>query len=253
RPFAARLRVHLRVMLAAAALVAVALIIALWVLPARRSTPERPAGLEATALREAEEPDAPTGDSVVGPTVPVEAEGAGDSSALSTRQPEVSLPYSVLIASFSSYEDALERQRRWASRAGVPTYVAPTPIRGVIYYRVFAGLLPERRQAEELMTQLYRAGIKDTVRNWDIRPTGLTLSFGVYPSVREAESVQQTLLERGVPTYIVPAGDGEGLYHVYGGGYEAAEDARPIQDLFERSGLADVNAELVERVGLVSR
>ncbi len=242
-----------RVILASVALVAVVLIVTVWGLRGSDSAPETQARLEAAAQTEAEGPVDPTSDSLAQPAIPVEAEDSAGSPAAGTRQSEVSLPYSVLIASFSSFEDALDRQRSWAARAGVPTYVAPTPVRGVIYYRVLAGLLPERRQAEELMTRLYQAGIKDTVRNWDIRPTGLTFSFGVYPSVREAEAVQETLLGHGVPTYIVPAGDGEGPYHVYAGGYEAAEDAQPLRDLIDQSGLAGVDAELVERVGLVSR
>ena len=44
---------------------------------------------------------------------------------------EISLSYSVVIASFSSFDDALTRQREWAT-TGTAFYVAPTVVRGVV-------------------------------------------------------------------------------------------------------------------------
>ncbi len=165
--------------------------------------------------------------------------------------PQTALPFSVAIASYSAFDDA-EARRRKLTRPDLPVYVAPTPVRGVVWYRVFAGVLPERAQAEELMAQLVREGIKDTIRGWDVRPARFAFSFGTYNTARDAGAVVDTLFEQGVPAYIVPArraGDEVG-FHVYAGGYESEEDARVLRERIERAGL---EGKLVERVGLISR
>ncbi len=165
--------------------------------------------------------------------------------------PLTKLPFSVAIASYSSFEDA-EARRRKLTRPDLLVYVAPTPVRGVVWYRVFAGVLAERGQAEELMAQLVKAGIKDTIRGWDVRPARYAFSFGTYNTARDAGAVVETLFEQGVPAYIVPtprAGEAAG-FHVYAGGYESEEDARVLRERIERAGLED---KLVERVGLISR
>ncbi len=164
-----------------------------------------------------------------------------------------SLPYSVAIASYSSFEDALARQKRLA-RKELPVYVAPTPVRGVVYYRVFAGLLAERSEAEALMAQLVREGIKDTVRAWDVRPAQYAFSFGTFGNAREAGAKVEELLRQGIHAYTVPVGGGAAeaqvVYHVYAGGYETREAASPLREQIETAGL---KAELVERVGLLER
>jgi cell division septation protein DedD len=165
----------------------------------------------------------------------------------------VGLPYSVAIASYSSFEDALARQKRLA-RNEMPVYVAPTPVRGVVYYRVFAGLLAERSEAEALMAQLVREGIKDTVRAWDVRQAQFAFSFGTFDSAREAGKKLEELIQLGIHAYRVPVGAGTAesavAYHVYAGGYETREAAAPLREQIETAGLS---AELVERVGLQER
>lgn len=167
---------------------------------------------------------------------------------------ELDLPYSVLIASYSSYEDALGRQREW-NRAGLPFYVAPTVVKGVVYYRVFAGLLPERDRAVQVMSDLVGEGIKDTVRDWDIRPARLAFDFGTFAERVQARQAAEALLDKGVPAYVVPVpAESRDLrsraYRVYAGGYESAEDARPLREQIDQAGL---DARLVERVGMLSR
>lgn len=159
------------------------------------------------------------------------------------------LPYSVLIASYSSFQDALDRRRQW-TRAELPFYVAPTVVRGVVYYRVLAGMLPTRDQAVELMRALVQDGVKDTVRNWDVRPARLAFDFGTFPDRKAAEGTVETLTGQGVPAYVVPVAGkaGEVAYRVYAGGYEETRDARPLEQQIDRSGL---EAKLVERVGAV--
>jgi cell division septation protein DedD len=172
------------------------------------------------------------------------------------RPEDVGLPYSVLIASFSSFEDAVARRKEW-TRPELLVYVAPTPVRGVIYYRVFAGLLAERQQALDLMARLAREGIKDSVNDWDVRPARLALWFGTYPTADDAEAVVETLAAGGVPSYLVPAtprlSGGGPSYHVYAGGYEKPEDASPLEERIAKAGFAGLDAKLIERVGLESR
>lgn len=213
------------------------LVLFLWRTSGSRQAPESPTGLEAAADPQAvETTDAP-------PVEPVVERGP--------RLQEVSLPYSVAIASFSSMDDAIARQREW-TRADLPFYVAPTVVRGVVYYRVFAGMMPEREAAEALMAQLVREGIKDTTRSWDVRPARLAFNFGTFATPQEARSVLETLFGRGVPAYMVPAAAEAGsdsiAYRVYAGGYEQAEDARPLREHIEQAG---IQVELVERVGLL--
>lgn len=212
---------------------AVALLLTVYMTIGSRQVPEDPGYLEAAA---------DTGQ--LTPTAASAAEREGERARLQ----EDTLPYSVLIASFSSYDDALARQREW-TRADLPFYVAPTPVRGIVYYRVFAGMLADRERAEELMAQLVRERIKDTVRDWDVRPARLAFSFGVYSSSGEARAVLERLFAQGVPAYIVPGAGDDGIaYHVFAGGYERPEDARPLEEQLRRAGL---DVELVERVGLV--
>jgi cell division septation protein DedD len=182
-------------------------------------------------------------------------EAAGPGALLAGADPaggrpgEVNLPYSVAIASYSSLDDALARQRG-LNRAELPVYVAPTPVRGVVYYRVFAGIVRERENGEQLMAELVRRGIKDTVRAWDVRPARYAFFFGIYPTARDARGVVETLQGQGIPAYAVPAAaigeSDDPAYRVYAGGYETIEDAQPLRAMIVRAGL---ESELVERVG----
>ncbi len=199
--------------------------------------------------------DSPSGSDAVAVTDTTEAAGPG--ALLDVVDPaggrpgESDLPYSVAIASYSSLDDALERQRG-LNRADLQVYVAPTPVRGVVYYRVFAGMLGEREGGEQLMAELVRRGIKDTVRAWDVRPARYAFFFGIYPTERDARSVVETLQGQGIPAYTVPAaamgGGDDPAYRVYAGGYEKIEDAQPLRAMIVRAGL---ESELVERVGWV--
>jgi cell division septation protein DedD len=177
-------------------------------------------------------------------TEAAEASPPAEEPPAGSRRQEVALPYSVAIASYSSLDDAIARQQRWTSEE-VPFYVAPTVVRGVVYYRVFAGILHDRDQAERLMAQLVDQGVKDQSRDWDVRPASLAFGFGSFVTAQEAGSAVATLASQGVPAYVVPAAGG--AFYVYAGGYERASDAQPLLEHLQRAGL---QSELVERVGL---
>ncbi|UCC71423.1 MAG: SPOR domain-containing protein [Gemmatimonadota bacterium] len=170
--------------------------------------------------------------------------------SLASELPEESvLGYSVAIASFRTLNEALARQRELT---GLETtvYVAPTIVRGSVYYRLLSGLLPRRDQAEALMSRLVESGVKDVGRDWDVRPTGLAFRFGTYPSIGAADDAVGRLARQGIPAYRVPAASADGVvaYYVYAGGYERPDEGRHLREQIIRAGL---EADLVERSGLV--
>ncbi len=177
-----------------------------------------------------------------------ESAGAEVSSAPS--QPaldEIVLGYSVAIASYRTLDEAIDHlQELEANRAQF--YVVPTTVRGALYYRLFAGMLPDEAAAEALMTALVEAGVKDVAREWDVRPTRLAFFLGSYRSQREADAAVAALLRGDIPAYTLPgASDGRSALHVYAGGYENSREAAHLEELLGRAGEVAV---LGERVGL---
>jgi hypothetical protein len=164
-------------------------------------------------------------------------------SLASELREEVVLGYSVAVASFRTLEEAMASQRELAG-SGTPLYVAPTYVRGSVYYRLFAAMLSDRARAEDLMSQLVAAGVKDAGRDWDVRPTRLAFHFGTYPTERSADAELARLIGYGIPAYKVPAAS---ACHVYAGGYEYPEEARYLERQLARAG---IDADLTDRVGM---
>lgn len=172
----------------------------------------------------------------------------GEAVALASERPEeLSLGFSVALASYRSLDEALAGQRELADLEET-LYVSPTDVRGTVYYRLLCGLLPRRQQAEALMSRLVESGVKDAVRDWDVRPSGLAFHLGTYDSRSAADRVVGRLLGLGIPAYKVAAASAvdTATYHVYAGGYQNREEARHLQEQISRAGLG---VELVERRG----
>lgn len=156
------------------------------------------------------------------------------------------LRYSVLVASVFPYEDAA-RKRDELNESGSLAFIAPTPVGGRLYYRVFAGALEDRVQAREVMRRLVERGVKERERDWDMRPVRFALHLGDYLVLEEAESERERLHESGVPAYVLPAGDSTGaIYRLYSGAFESAQAAVPADSLLTAAG---VSARLVSRRG----
>ena len=175
---------------------------------------------------------------------------AGEPAGAVVTEPEVTLGYSVAIASFPSMDEAATHVRRLA-RADVRFYIVPTMVRGVVWNRVLAGMLASKDEAEDLLETLVRDGVKDAANAWDIRPTWLAFRFGTYPNLQDARATVETLEGLGIAAYLIrasgrAAGQGQ-AYHVYAGGYDNQATAQPLADQMARAGL---EAELVERMGL---
>lgn len=204
--------------------------------PGERS---RPGGAEGDTAEAAAPADA------AAPSDAADAAGApGDEDGAPVRGRE--LGYSVLIASYASAEDARQRVRRLSSgREGV-YFVAPTPVRGALWHRVYAGARPDRASGRTLMERLVELGAKGEVRAWDVRPVPwsfrLPRAFG---DSAAALSRARQLHGRGIPAYVLPAGDGES-YRVYVGAYESRDAAAALGEQLQEAG---IEAELVRRRG----
>ncbi len=160
---------------------------------------------------------------------PVEPSPAGDAGA--------ELLYSVLVASSVAWEDAAAK-RDQVLRAGELAFVAPTPVRGRLYYRVFAGALEDRMEARALMVRLVDRGIKERERDWDMRPTTWALSLGEYRSREDADAERERLHEAGLPAYVLSVGDSaEVSYRLYSGAYESEAAAAPADSILSAAGL----------------
>ena len=161
------------------------------------------------------------------------------------------LPYSVLIASYAARSDAEDRLARLRRGGGGPYFVVPTLIRGVLYYRVFAGARPDAESARALMTGLVESGRKDDVSAWHVRPARLAYLLGAYGTRAEAHARQEAATAAGVPAYTLSAAlEGspglDSLFQVYAGAYESPVAARALIPLLESAG---EDAELIDRRG----
>lgn len=156
------------------------------------------------------------------------------------------LPYSVLVASFARAEDAT-RHLDQLGDADWPWIVAPTPIRGRLYWRILAGAREDRAGGERLMEELVADGVKETVRAWDVRPVRFAWLAGVYPDDEAAREEVGRLGARGIPAYTLDDGNGSaGFRAVYAGAFESEEAAAPMGEMLEEAG---ARARLVSRRG----
>lgn len=172
-------------------------------------------------------------------------EGSGADGAALDAAPE--LPYSVLIASYAEWPQARRRLEAWRDPSGPVYFVAPTRVRGGLYWRLFAGAVPDRASGEALMEELVDRGRKDRARTWDVRPVELTFLAGTAGSGSEARARVGELEERGLPAYTLPAVSGaDTTWAVYAGGFESSGEASDLRALLRE---AEIEAELVTRRG----
>lgn len=156
------------------------------------------------------------------------------------------LPHSVLVASYASWPAARSRAERFRTEAAT-WIVAPTPVRGSLYWRLYAGALPDEDAARRLMRRLVDSGVKDRARDWDVRPASLAYRLAVATDRATAEERSAEMRERGIPAYLLPAAaGGDTVWQVLAGAYESEGAARRLGEMLEEEG---VEAELVRRRG----
>ena len=170
---------------------------------------------------------------------------APELTAIADAAPE--LPFSVLIASFAARTDAEDRLNALRPSSNELFFIAPTPVRGSLYHRVFAGAHTLRSDAAATMERLVSDGRKDAASAWDVRPVRFSYRLGIYGSAAEVARALARAGAGGVPAFVVKAAaDGESLFMLYAGAYESETAAQPMAGLLAAAGL---RAELVSRRG----
>lgn len=163
------------------------------------------------------------------------------------------LPYSVPVKAFSSLAPALEEvasnQQRFQD---VPFYISPESDQGILYYRVFAGTLPDTVAAGLLRERLIAEGLideADNVGRWSfIELTPLAFDVGEFETMAAAAARIDSLAVRSIPVYAtaVPYSNGSRRWQLYGGAYRDSVAAGAMRDMLTTSGIP---AHLTTRSG----
>lgn len=149
----------------------------------------------------------------------------------------LALPYSVLVGSYLTWEDAARHRTRLAD-GGRLALISPTPIRGRLYYRVFAGAVEDRVRASTAMRQLVETGDKEEEEAWHMRPVRLAFVIGTYGTVDEATERVERLHESGIPAYVLAViGPAGANYRVYSGAFESEAAAGPLDSILAAAGI----------------
>jgi hypothetical protein len=177
--------------------------------------------------------------------------------ALSTAAPAgVPRRYSVVVKAFQG-DQAFETARKWAERVqqeipGTEAYVFPEDNGGLVYYRVFAGMVADTAQAAALRQELVRQKLVDPESvggSGDlIQERPLAFSLGDFATRAEAEAKAQSLRAGAVDAYPVPVPqtDGSERWTLYAGAFEDSIQAQPMKKTLDA---ARIPAHLVPRVG----
>jgi hypothetical protein len=165
-------------------------------------------------------------------------------------------PYSVYVKAFQGdrgYDAAVQLAKRVESDfAGTPAYVFPEEISGIVYYKVYAGMLDDTVQAAALRARLVSAHLANPddvggpaaliqARPW-------TFDLGSFPTREAAERRATELATAAIyasPT-AVPQTDGSERWALYAGAYPDSARAEPMKKTLQT---ARVPARLVTRVG----
>ncbi|SOD03882.1 Sporulation related domain-containing protein [bacterium JGI 053] len=165
-------------------------------------------------------------------------------------------PYSVYVRAFQGdrgYDAAVQLAKRVESGfPGTSAYVFPEEISGMIYYKVYAGMLDDTVQAAALRTQLVGARLANPddvggpaaliqARPW-------TFDLGAFPTREAADRRAAELATAAIyvsPT-AVPQSDGTERWTLYAGAYPDSARAEPMKKTLQTARLP---ARLVQRVG----
>ena len=154
--------------------------------------------------------------------------------------------YSVLVGSYVRLNDAEERRAELAGSGGL-FLVSPTPVRGRVYYRVFAGVYEDRADAVAAMERLVVDGHKEAVKLWDVRPVRLAHDLGTFDERTAADELVDSLREDGIPAYVLSESTDRSRFRVYAGAFESEEAALPLSELLAGH---DLTADFGVRSGI---
>lgn len=158
------------------------------------------------------------------------------------------LPLSVAMEAYTSLPAALERQRALnAVEPDAGFLISPTLVDSTLYYRVFAGPMPDSAHADSVADHMVRNGLRSGRIDNDIHVTPLAFLVAELDSERAARERQTELEQLDIPTYIVPVADTTGQrFRVYAGAYTGRGEAEVMRQLLRNAGVQD---SLVTRVG----
>lgn len=164
-----------------------------------------------------------------------------------------SLPYSVQAKAFASRDAAVQQLAADRARLDdVPFFISPETDTGVLYFKIFAGTLPDTVAANQLRERLVTAGLvdpEDALGSWSLiqfRP--LAFEVGEFPTRLAADAAADSLRAGEVFAYPVPVpySNGTERWRLYAGAYPDSVSAGTLREALARAG---VTARLVPRVG----
>ena len=165
----------------------------------------------------------------------------------------VALPYSVQTKAFASLAAARQMVRNESRRfTDAPLYISPELVDRVLYYKVYAGILPDTVQAARVRQRLVETGVvegSDAQEAWSlIRHTPLAFDLGEYPTRTAADARADSLTSAGVPTYAVAVRSrgGPDRWRLYGGAFPDSVGAEGMRRILNKWRF---QAHLVKRVG----
>lgn len=189
------------------------------------------------------------------PAAPRRAEPARarPAPAAPAREAGVPRPYTVFAKSFDNYEAARSFRTEAAGElSGVPFYIFPEVTGGVVYYKVYAGVLGDTAEAAALRKWLVDADLvsPDAVGGPSalVQQRPLAFMLGEFATQGAADSAADSLARRAIPGYVVPvpAADGSERWRLYGGAFRDSADAAVMRQFLDS---AQVRAPLVPRTG----
>ncbi|HEX6042621.1 SPOR domain-containing protein [Longimicrobium sp.] len=164
-----------------------------------------------------------------------------------------SLPYSVHVAGFQSWDDASEFASGTSRRfSEAQFFIVPELRQGVTYWTVMAGMagdttavlaLRDRLVAEKVADEESVGGRYDLIQH---RP--LAYELGEFRDAAQARARADSLTSRAIPAYVapVPYSDGTERWKVYAGAYRDTASSAPMRNLLTG---ASIQPKLVERTG----
>jgi hypothetical protein len=183
-------------------------------------------------------------------TVPARPAAAAAAPAQAAGVPR---PYTVFAKSFDNYEAARSFRTEAAGElSGVSFYIFPELTGGVVYYKVYAGVLGDTAEAAALRQRLVDADLvsPDAVGGPSalVQQRPLAFVLGEFATQGAADSAADSLARRAIPGYVVPvpAADGSERWRLYGGAFRDSADAAVMRQFLDS---AQVRAPLVPRTG----
>ncbi|HET7462096.1 MAG TPA: SPOR domain-containing protein, partial [Longimicrobium sp.] len=166
-------------------------------------------------------------------------------------------PYAVYVKAFNG-SAAYEAARQYAGRVraalpGTPAYVfAEETADGLMFYKVYAGMLEDTVQAAALRTELVERKLANPEDVGSpaalIQSRPYAFDLGEYPTRDAADRRAAELQRAAIDAYAVPVpqSDGSERYRLYAGAFADSARALPMQKTLQASSLSP---RLVRRVG----